>query len=1058
MRKLASIVTLLMTTCLLAQNAGDIVITEIMIDPQGPSEQNREWFEIYNTTNTAININGWTIVDNSTSSRNHLINSPSPVLVPALSYAVLAYNIDPTVTVPLQNVIYVYGAPTGGSSNGRPTWNNESTYSGTPPSSTTADGPGLRTPTGVLIDEIKYGFGYSGLPAWPAQGTPQAVSYQLNANALNAASNDAAANWAASTNVFGVIGSNSYFGTPGTANFGFNSGLLNPGNIIITELMIDPDGTEADTEYFELYNTTSAAIDVQGWVLEDVSSSSRNHTIATSVIIPATSYALFAANGVATANGGLTNIAYIYGNPTGNGFPRFNNENSFSTTNNLDGLILRTNSGLEMDAVRYDYGFSGIGLPATNSGSGSSIELGLSHFSSTDNDLASSWAQAINSYGNDLGTPGSANLFDRVFTYDNAWVAGNPDGITNALADVNVINGTASFSSTTTLRNLTIAMGSAMNSSSMLAFNGNLVINGSINHTSGVFKLTGDESQQINGTGVLNIDNLSIENSEQVVNNGIINIFNTLNVTRGSLDNTGSVTLKNTAVRTAVINTLPAGTSLDGNYTIERYIPATTANPQSRAFRFLASPVTSVTSIFANWQENGAFVPGRGTHITGSMGAVGVVDTMTGFDQTATGSPSFFTYSNTTTQVWTPVTSTNASGDILEPMNAYRLFVRGDRDAARLASAINGNATTLSSTGSLASASIEQTYPVNANDFIFVGNPYQAPVNMETVLASSDNVNNNVVYYWDPNLGGLTGRGAYTTVSGFAGGGTATALPASPNTKYIQPGQAAFIQSSTGNAIVRFRESDKGTSTNLAAGTVFSQPNAGSEQITVSLYDTASFNAGSTPADAVQLRFNSTYTNGLDASDILKLHNLYESLSLTTHNGNSFAILSENTVQHGAIYPLDFTNQSVNAYTFKLDLSNFLGFNVYLNDAFLNTRTVLNNGSTNSVNITVNPNDLSSAENRFALLFESTTLSTNDVSINKFSIYPNPVSGTAFFINLNNSNSASITIVNALGQQVYENKLASSLTSVNPVDWKTGIYFVNIKSNGNEQTLKLIIK
>jgi hypothetical protein len=29
------------------------------------------------------------------------------------------------------------------------------------------------------------------------------------------------------------IGDNNYFGTPGTSNFGFNSGVLNPGAILI---------------------------------------------------------------------------------------------------------------------------------------------------------------------------------------------------------------------------------------------------------------------------------------------------------------------------------------------------------------------------------------------------------------------------------------------------------------------------------------------------------------------------------------------------------------------------------------------------------------------------------------------------------------------------------------------------------------------------------------------------------------------------------------------------------------------------------------------------------
>jgi hypothetical protein len=1059
-----------MTTFLFAQNVGDIVITEIMIDPRGSQEQDREWFEVYNVTNAAIDINGWTIIDNSASGRNHIISSANPVLVPALSYAVLAYNADPTVTVPLQNVIYVYGAPTGSLSDGRPTWNNESTYSNTTNINNTPDGPGLRTPGGLLIDEIKYGFGYRALPAWPAQGTPEAVSYQLNANALNAASNDAAANWAASTNIFGAVGSNNYFGTPGTSNFGFNSGVLNPGAILIIEIMIDPDGTEANTEYFELYNTTNAAIDVQGWALEDVSSSSRTHTIATSVVIAANSYALFATNGDATENGGLTNIAYVYGNPTGNGFPRFNNESSFSTAGDTDGLVLRTNTGLEMDAVRYDYEFSGINFPSKNADSGASWELGLSYYSSTENDLGRSWAQAVNSYGNDLGTPGTANLFDRVYTYDNGWLDGSPDGITNTLADINVTNGSATLNSATIVRSVNNSPGAILNVSGNLDVNGFLTIKGTLNHTGPQLLFSGSEEQVINGTaavmpspvfGTVNVSNLVVDNAQDVINNINVNILNTLTIIDGTFENDNNVTLKSTGTNTAIVNALPSSNSLYGDFTVERFIPATTSNPESRAFRFIASPVTSTGSIFDNWQAGGTFTPNLGTHITGAVGTVGNVNGATGFDETGSGSKSLFIFSNDATQLWSSVNSTNQSGDILAPIQGYRLFVRGDRNPTRLAGNVNGNNTTLSATGTLATGNTEQTYAIGASQFILAGNPYQAPVNMELALANSSDINNNIVYYWDPNLGGLTGRGAYTTVSGFAGGGTATTTPASANTKFIQPGQAAFFVTTAGasSAVLRFRESDKGTNADLAATTVFSTPSNAGNQITVTLYDTPSFNAGSTPSDAATLRVDASYSSNVDANDINKLNNLYESLSFKTSTGNNFTILSENNITNGAVYPLDFTNKTAANYTFAIDVSDFVGHNVFLNDNATNTRTALTNGTLNPVNVTIASGDTTSvAADRFAIVFETTTLSAGDAFAANAVVYPNPVSGEEFFIELPNQEQTAITVYNSLGQLVHNSQTTRARNAISTINWNSGIYFVKLNSATKQQTIKLIVK
>lgn len=44
-------------------NAGDIIITEIMANSAAVADADGEWFEIFNTTGTAIDLSGWTISD-----------------------------------------------------------------------------------------------------------------------------------------------------------------------------------------------------------------------------------------------------------------------------------------------------------------------------------------------------------------------------------------------------------------------------------------------------------------------------------------------------------------------------------------------------------------------------------------------------------------------------------------------------------------------------------------------------------------------------------------------------------------------------------------------------------------------------------------------------------------------------------------------------------------------------------------------------------------------------------------------------------------------------------
>lgn len=414
-----------------AQLPGDIIVSEIMIDPNG-DERVREWFEVYNTTSAAIDMNGWTILDKSSNGRAHVITSPAPVMVPAGAYAVLANSTDVLLnggmTAAANNIIYVYsynspvgGPATPGVGTDWPTWNNETTYSG---GSTNDDGIGLESATGVLIDEILYGFGYAGLNAWPAQGAPQFTSYQLDASTLDNASNDVAANWLESTAIYGTDGA---VGTPGLANFSAGgTAALGAGDIVITELMIDPDGTEANTEWFEVYNTTSSPIDMMGWTIGDDSSSSRIHEITTSVVVAAGSYAVFAPTSDATLNDGITNVAYAYGfnspvggpvDLTGADFPRFNNESSFNdsnqTDNETDGIILSSDTGLVIDEVLYDYGYgtAPIGWPAQGTSGGASWESNT--FDDVANNMSAAWDRATATYGSrstlQQGTPGVRN-------------------------------------------------------------------------------------------------------------------------------------------------------------------------------------------------------------------------------------------------------------------------------------------------------------------------------------------------------------------------------------------------------------------------------------------------------------------------------------------------------------------------------------------------------------------------------------------------------------------------------------------------------------------------
>jgi len=162
------------------------------------------------------------------------------------------------------------------------------------------------------------------------------------------------------------------------------------GSIIITEIMNNPsiNGDPAG-EYFELYNTSSTAIDIQSWEIKDETSTTEVHTIATSLVVPANGYIVI--GNAATPNGGVT-IDYNYAN-------------DISLGNTTDGLIIEC-GGLVIDEVTWDDGST---FPDP---SGASMELSTTAFNSTDNDLGTNWGTAITPFGDgDLGTPGAANDF-----------------------------------------------------------------------------------------------------------------------------------------------------------------------------------------------------------------------------------------------------------------------------------------------------------------------------------------------------------------------------------------------------------------------------------------------------------------------------------------------------------------------------------------------------------------------------------------------------------------------------------------------------------------------
>jgi hypothetical protein len=158
-----------------------------------------------------------------------------------------------------------------------------------------------------------------------------------------------------------------------------------PGDIIITEFMPDPAKVaDASGEWFEVYNTTDHAIDLNGWHISDLKT--KKHTINATdpLIIKPGVFMVFAIKADSLINGGVV-PDYTY--------------TSFTFANASGKIALTDTGGVVIDSVNY-----------TGTSSGKSWNLDPQHFKSTDNDVADNWCTASMAFGKgDMGTPGKMN-------------------------------------------------------------------------------------------------------------------------------------------------------------------------------------------------------------------------------------------------------------------------------------------------------------------------------------------------------------------------------------------------------------------------------------------------------------------------------------------------------------------------------------------------------------------------------------------------------------------------------------------------------------------------
>lgn len=625
------------------------------------------------------------------------------------------------------------------------------------------------------------------------------------------------------------------------------------------------------------------------------------------------------------------------------------------------------------------------------------------------------------------------------------------------------LNMPVQITATKTCYNFTIQSGASATVTGTLQVGSQITNNGTFTATAGTIEMKGNSTQIIAANTFANntISNLIINNNA-VVSAGALNISGTLsfgNINNSIFSTSDLLTLKSTATNSAIIKDVTnaggnSGNTFNGNVTVERFISAASSRS---AWRLLTAPLKSTTgangTIFDNWQNGGISVSGKATRVTGPAynGSNGLDASTNGpsmkwFDGTAL-QPVITTNTPSTTPLFT--TASSAAN------NSFFTFINGDRNAVFG----SPNTTALSATGNLQTGNQMFTTNPSANGFTLIGNPYASPVDID--LFRQDNSSSNIkttYYFWDPYLTGTYGYGGYVTVS-YSGGSSYTITPGTAQTRYIQSGEAMFVQTKSpaiGTASVTFKETQKSSS---IVNNIFRTQSTQKENFRINL----NVISGIFPilVDGIVAEFDDNYSAVVDDNDAYKLYNTGESIAFMK-DSTALSILRRPLIKIEDVLNLNLSSLKANRiYQFEFTPEfNAPAFKPFLKDNYLNTLTPIDVIDTTKIIFSVNSDVASAGANRFSIVFSKSPVYTNNPDLY---IYPNPITNGIVHIQFNNmpQGNYQVRILNSMGQTILNNQInhaPDKNTETIQLKNKTkGVYHVEIIKPDNSKFIKKII-
>ncbi len=622
---------------------------------------------------------------------------------------------------------------------------------------------------------------------------------------------------------------------------------------------------------------------------------------------------------------------------------------------------------------------------------------------------------------------GAANVWvggSASFSDPNNWSAGV---VPNNCDETVVINSAANApniaSGTFTCGSLSMGSGAAMTiaNGATLGVCGNVTGNGST-ITGGTLLLNGNSAQQVNGA--ITVNNLTIDRtSGSVAINGNARVANTLTLANGTsnLVINGTLTLTSNATGTGRLAPVPAGATITGNLSLERFFPAT------RGWYFVGAPFGSTATIQDFNELDVRVTPRNNANVyfytendTTSSRSNGVVVEAAG---------------------WKIPTANQAIGFSGFRVYAGTNFVSGPRTLVT------------SGTPNIGGYTTGYSFTTNMWDgggWNLLANPYPCEIDWAALRFDASNQAparpvSNAYHVWN----GVNGNYAsYTALSGTSGTGVNGA------SRYISSSQAFFIKATANGQALDFKEDHKSTTN----GNTFIRDGAIDNELRIR------FAKGADTDEAAILFYNGG-TVGLDNFDAQNMGGSAVDVATVPVTGLRLAInvMPELAAQRYEI-PVTFSVQGTGrmSATFSGMAGFATGTQLYLRDNFLGTVTDLNQAATYAFDVTSNP--ASKGAGRFVIVVAPASVTGIEVVAKTASldVWPNPTATGRVAVSLTNfgGNQATLQLTDLAGRVVLTRTIALSADAyeLDVAALPAGIY--TLKAAGAQQTLtqRLVVR